>query len=344
MDSIQSGHMNNNAIEKICAHFDLGTPIKHAQRVHGGLLHLMWRIDTDKASYAIKQLSKDMDLTDERVIKNYEVSERIASHFVAHGVPAVSAIEKSGKYLVIIDGTGFLVYPWVDAKALDEHAISENHALKIAQVLAKMHAINLNVPEITNPEFNPITLEQILALIDKAEKFLCPFSAALRKNQKNILAANEAYLNAVPVLRAHVVVSHGDLDQKNILWDSNNNPILIDWESSFHKINPTYDIINTAFYWSGITTNFNKELFFKIINAYQKAGGVINTKQVEAAFYGTFTWIGWLVYNIERSCAKGESENKTTGIEQVNQTLATILRLQALIPALIRSFSDGRRA
>ena len=69
----------------------------------------MWRLNTNKASFAIKQLSKDIVLTDERVIKNYELSERIASHFVALGVPAVSAIEKSDKYLFIINGTGFLV-------------------------------------------------------------------------------------------------------------------------------------------------------------------------------------------------------------------------------------------
>ncbi len=157
----------------------------------------------------------------------------------------------------------------------------------------------------------------------------------MRGNQNNILVANEAYQNAMPTLKTHIIVSHGDLDQKNILWDIDNNPILIDWESAC-KINPTYDIINTAFYWSGITSDFDKDLFFKMIVAYQKAGGVINKEHVVAACYGSFSWIGWLVYNIERSCAPGESEHKNVGIEQVNQTLATILRLQTVIPEVIK--------
>jgi thiamine kinase-like enzyme/RimJ/RimL family protein N-acetyltransferase len=327
--------VNNNHIKAICHHFNLGAPIQVPTRVHGGLLHIMWRLDTDKGSYAVKQLSKDINLKNEQVIKNYELSERLASRFVAHDIPGICAIAQSGKYLFMIEGTGFLVYPWVNAKALDQHAVSEHHALKIATILAKMHCLNLDEPEITQPEFYTHTNQKILELFDKAVKFVCPFAANLRKNQKNILAANEAYQNSIPTLKTHIIVSHGDLDQKNVLWDSSNNPILIDWESSC-KINPTYDIINTAFYWSGITSTFDKDLFFKMIEAYQKAGGVINKDHVVAACYGAFSWIGWLVYNIERSCVSGNSEHKAMGIEQVNQTLATILRLQTIMPEVIK--------
>ena len=77
----------------------------------------------DKGSYAIKQLSKDIDLQDDQVIKNYEFSESIASRFSALGIPAVSAIENTGQYLFMGDETGFLLYPWVDAKALDQNAV-----------------------------------------------------------------------------------------------------------------------------------------------------------------------------------------------------------------------------
>lgn len=324
--------MNQNDLIHLTQHFNLGIPKQKPQRVHGGLLHIMWRIDTDKGSYAVKQLSKDI-VPNERISK---ISEGIASRFAAQGIPAVCAIEKSGQYLFTIDGTGFLVYPWVEAKALDQHAISESHALKIAAILAKMHRINLDEPEINHPEFYTKTNEQILAAFDKAESFGCSFVSNLRKNQDNILAASQAYQSAIPVLKTHLVVSHGDLDQKNVLWDSNNNPILIDWEAAC-KINSTYDIINTAFYWSGITIGFNKELFFKMIESYQKAGGIINRDDVTAACYGTFNWMAWLVRNIERSCVKDESELKTVSIEQVNQTVGTILRLQSVIPEVIKN-------
>lgn len=325
--------MNQAHLNNLIQNFNLGQQLQPPERVHGGLLHIMWRLDTDKGSYAIKQLSKDIDLKNEQIIKNYELSEKIASRFVANGIPGICSIAQSNKYLFIIDGTGFLVYPWVKAKALDQHAVSEPHALKIAEILAKMHRLNLDDPEIIQPEFYTHTNQKILELLDKAKNFNCPFARDLKKNQNNILVSNEAYQNAIPTLKTDTVISHGDLDQKNVLWDIDNNPILIDWESAC-TINPTYDIINTAFYWSGITSNFDKDLFFKMIEAYQKAGGIINKDHLVAACNGSFNWIGWLAYNIERSCVVGESEHKNVSIEQVNQTLATILRLQMIMPTL----------
>lgn len=327
--------MNQNHLMHISLHFNLGQPLESPIRVHGGLLHIMWRVDTDKSSYAIKQLSKDIDLTDERVIKRYELSEQIASSFMVHGIPGVCALLQSDKHLFMIDGCGYLAYPWVHAKALDQHAVLENHALKIAEILAKMHCLNLDEPEITEAQFYTHTNQKILELVDKAENFNCPFAENLKENHQKILAANASYQKAIPILKTHHIVSHGDLDQKNVLWDLDNNPILIDWEAAC-KINPTYDMISAAFYWSGITSSFDKDLFFKMIEVYQKSGGVINKEHVVAACYGSFSWIDWLVYSIERACVSDDSEHKNVGIEQVNQTLATILRLQRLLPEIIK--------
>ena len=77
--------MNKDNLSYLIQHFYLGQPRRIPERVYGGLLHTMWRLDTDKGSYAIKQLSKDIDLKNEHVIKNYELSESIVSRFVALG-------------------------------------------------------------------------------------------------------------------------------------------------------------------------------------------------------------------------------------------------------------------
>ena len=201
----------------------------------------------------------------------------------------------------------------------------------------RLRPINLEVPEIVGTEFGIHTNDKILELINKAESLNCPFANDLRRNQDKIFAINDAYQNAIPILKQEIIVSHGDLDQKNVLWDVYDNPILIDWESAC-KVNPTYDIINTAFYWSGITTdNFNQALFIEIIRSYQRSGGIINQNHVEAAFYGTYSWLGWMVYNIERACKTDPSSlnQKEIGVEQVQQTLQTILKLNFVIPKLI---------
>ncbi len=105
--------MNPSHLVRLCKDFELGSLLNTPTSVHGGLLHLMWRVNTTSGSYAIKQLSPKIDLTNTAIIKNYNLTERIATRFAKHGIPAVHAINASNTYLEIIDGIGFLIYPWV---------------------------------------------------------------------------------------------------------------------------------------------------------------------------------------------------------------------------------------
>ncbi len=89
------------------------------------------------------------------------------------------------------------------------------------------------------------------------------------------------------------------------------------------------------FFWSGITTKFDKALFFKMLETYQKSGEIIDKDSIEAAFYGSFICIDWLAYNIERATNATDIEQKALGVEQAHLTLETMLRLYALVPDLI---------
>jgi Ser/Thr protein kinase RdoA (MazF antagonist) len=331
--------MNHTQLTKLCKAFELGTPINVPQKVLGGLLHIMWRINTDKGSYAVKQLSPDIDLRNETIIKNYNLTEEIASRFLEHEIPAISAIKHAGKYLTLIDGIGFLIYPWVDAQPIHHDTASEFHALQIAKMLAKIHFINLDIPEIAEPEFDVHSNDTLTELIRQANSCKCIFAPALNKLENDITAININYQNTLPLLKKHVIISHGDLDQKNVLWDKSGNPILIDWECA-RKLNPTHEIVDASLNWSGIATNFDKTLFTKMMQTYSMAGGRLNKNLLQAAFNGVLgNWINWMVYNIKRACVKQESEQKTLGIEQVNQVLITITTLKNIIPDLMTSLT-----
>jgi len=62
-------------------------------------------------------------------------------------------LNKSGKHLLICNNTGYLVYPWVNAKALDSDAINSVCACKVVEVFSAMHKLDLNIPEISEPTF-----------------------------------------------------------------------------------------------------------------------------------------------------------------------------------------------
>jgi Ser/Thr protein kinase RdoA (MazF antagonist) len=332
--------MNNTHLIGICDLFKLGLPIGEPERIFGGLLHKIWRVSTEKSSYAIKQLSSNIDLTNKAIVQNYNLTEEIASRFSEQKIPALSALSQKGTYLNMLGDTGFLIYPWEDGAPLQKDMVSEYHALKIATILAKMHAINLSVPEITEPEFDIHSSAYLIEVIQKAKHHQCPFSNTLIELQSDILVINTAFQNSVFLLKKQVVVSHGDLDQKNVLWDKINNPILIDWECA-RKLNPTHELVNTCLDWSGITTNFNKDIFLKMIRAYSASDGHLDNNILPAAFNAVLgNWINWMAYNIERACMI-ELEQKTLGIEQVTQVLRTIIKLKNIIPELIENILEN---
>jgi hypothetical protein len=47
----------------VAERFGVGTPRRPMERVHGGLLNRMWRLDTDEGSFAVKELNLHRDWT-----------------------------------------------------------------------------------------------------------------------------------------------------------------------------------------------------------------------------------------------------------------------------------------
>lgn len=332
--------MNQNHLIALCKIFKLGTPIDEPQRVYGGLLHTMWRVNADSASYAVKQLSPHIDLTKEDIVHNYDLTEDIACRFSEKGIPAIFALKQAGNYLTLLDGTGFLIYPWVEAKSIHQDTVSEYHALMIANMLAKMHQINLDVPDMATPKIiDNHSNEYLIKMFGKAQSHHCPFAAKLIENQQAIIAINSDYQNTISLLNQQLIVSHGDLDPKNVLWDQYNKPLLIDWECA-RKLNPTLVIVHASLDWSGITANFNKDTFIKMMEVYIDSGGPINKSNLQAAFDSVLgNWINWMVYNIERACLIDDPEQKALGIEQVDHVLRTIINIKSITPDLMNSLA-----
>ncbi|HFL2713454.1 TPA: aminoglycoside phosphotransferase family protein [Legionella pneumophila] len=325
--------MNKKQLETICKRLNIKQVRELPKRVYGGLLHKMWYLESNGSQFAVKQLNDRIQLTEE-VRLQYELTEEIAFQFSQHDIPAIHAIKTENNYLMFAEDEAFLVYPWVEAKALDKDAISEMHAIKIATILAKIHRINLDVPELDSQEFDIHPNEKIISLIDQSVSQNLVFKEQLKNDQLVITEINELYQKAIPILQSTSVVSHGDLDQKNVLWDESASPFLIDWESA-QKLNPTYEMVNCALDWSGITTPlFNKSLFINLLKTYASSGIAINKDHLKAAFYGVLgNWINWLVYNIERSFSSVK-EQQNIGVEQVLQVLPTIFQVKSSIAEL----------
>lgn len=303
--------------------------------MYGGFHHKMWRLNTDSGSYAIKQLAVDVDLGCTETTSQYNVTESIAERFSECGIPAIFALKQQANYLQIVGGAGYLVYPWTDAVALGRHEITAVHAIMVAGILAKMHRANIVVPELkeTPPDFH--AEEKMILLVNRAQECNIRNANTLSEQLPYFLRIVASHKTAIGDLENSLVISHGDLDHKNVLWSAVGDPLLIDWESA-RRLNPTYEIVLEALDWSGITSTFQHGLFTEIISAYKRAGGVIDGDSLQASFHCILgDWLNWLMFNVGRTVDLEDAEQRLIGTEQVDLALATILRLERQLPNLM---------
>ena len=317
-------NMNQEHLNKICTLLNLGEPISVAEKVIGGLLHEIWKVKTTRGIYAIKKINLAEPL-DAKTRQHYETTEQVAKIFQRHGVATSISITHNERSLIDIDNDSYLVFPWIEAQTLASNIISAAHALKIAQLVAKMHSLQLQMPGMPDPGFEVHTNDSIKDLVKKSNDQELPFAIQLNENLSSLLTINEKYQESIPLLCKTLIVGHRDLDQKNVLWDKNDDPIVIDWESAA-LLNPTQEIITAALDWSWKSTTIDTAVFDAMINTYQESGAQIDSSIIRAAFYGVLgNMLNWLLYNIKRSqdTNVSDEENKM-GVEQVNKTMHTM--------------------
>lgn len=313
---------------RLCSALGIGELKAGPVPVVGGLHHRMWRLETVRGIYAVKQLSADTDLNDPEIVYRYNTSEAIAEAFAARGIPAVYAVRRGDDYLQVIDDQGYLVHPWYDGAALDLSQISDIHALAVARILARMHRADIAFAGLEEHEFEAHPEETIVDLVELAAAFGTAHAAALRRELPALLEIVASARVAANVLASHLVISHGDLDQKNVLWSPWGEPALIDWESA-RRLHPTYEVLLEAFNWSGIGLRFDRELFRAFVAAYKEAGGVVERDAMEASYRCILgDWVYWLMYNVGRSIDQQNADQRRLGSEQVDFALAALTRLR----------------
>ena len=329
--------MNQEHLKFICRQLQLGSSeaVTSVYGSRGG--SFIWRVDTEKYSYAIKQLAPDIDLKNNKIVAKYELSETIAYRFAQQGISAVFAIEHLGKRLIFIENTGYLVYPWIEGCTLGRNEISETHAIKIAELIAKLHGINMSVPEASSLRFDIHTNDSIIKAIEKAGSLKLPFAIMLKEKQNLILNVNDIYQTAIPLLRKQTVISHGDIDQLNVLWDETGQPVLIDWESA-RRLNPTLEIVRASLSWSGNSVEgVSLPIYTHMLQTYIRSGGILDANLMVAALNAVYGgMMNWMLYNIAIACSSNIPEEKDTASKEVNSSVQSMEKLKLLIPDLVQ--------
>lgn len=266
-------------IEQVIDRFSLGRVVEPAVAVPGGLSNELWRVRTDRATYAIKRMVVNAHRPD--FVNNVEAAFVVESRAYTAGIamPAPIPVPDTGRALARVDGELVRVHRWVSGTG------GEGSAVEAVSLLAQIHtAGNRRWSEYSD-------------------------DAWLGEGWGDDIAAMAQRAAVGGPSRVLIVDSHRDLDRKNTLRRSDDGALIaLDWDAAGVTC-VIQEAVAVALDWAGV----DPEEFRTAIAAYQAAADVV----VPAQAWVFAGWIagqgGWLDYNAASRADNELGRNEATG-------------------------------
>lgn len=315
-------------VKHLCKNCGLGDPRKELQAVSGGLLHRMWRLDTNQGVFAVKQLNPVI-LQKPHIRESYRLSERIAGEMAARGIPAVAAIECNGDPVQEVGEHTLMVYRWIEGKTLLPEQVELEQGRVMGTLLGQMHALKLEIAALPQPEWEHLRVDDWDLLTVHAYDAGISWATPIRAVMHKLIEWSKLSEQAGEQLSSTYVVSHRDLDQKSVIWQDERIPWLIDWEAA-GLVNPTMELVSVALDWSGLATGVVREdIFSAVMESYVQSGGMVRNAGIDAIYGVMGIWLSWLVFNMRRSLGESvlDEEERQVGIRETPLALARLRTL-----------------
>lgn len=295
--------MLDEKIAKLCRAQGLGELLAPPVPVSGGYLHKMLRVETARGVFAVKILNPDIMMRPE-ALENMRNGERVNSEFAIQNAEWNVCASLGG--VAECDGAYFIIYPWVEGASVFAPQITVEHCRVMGHVLGCIHQADVRIPGM-EPE---AALRQ-------------PFDWSLTEDG-NVRCWDAAALDGLRRLQGMQVISHRDLDPKNVMWQGM-RPCIIDWEAAGY-VNPWQELIELLNYWAD-----DEPKARAMIAAYARHMDVQDADWEAAIAAGMDGMLGWLHYNLRRAAGlEGTSpEDKAAGEGHVCATLQELHRYEA---------------
>ncbi len=322
--SVNDGTVLYALLEKCVEEIGFGHLLEAPEQLSGGLLHRMFRVKTEKGLFALKLLNDEI-MKRPQALRNMRLSEKAAEELKSI-VPLAGAIQIWGAHVHNCHEHWFMVYPWLEGKSIFPPAIQPAYCMRMGQILADIHGADVQVDgmEIEKPDDENRDWKHLISLCrndEWKEKMVTLLPCILQWERKGCEAALK--------LAGEQVISHRDLDPKNVMWQGM-QPILIDWEAAGY-INPWQEMAECLFYWCDDGHgNLKKGCFQAFVAAYGEKiplHGAPWQEALNAAYKGC---IEWLYYNLRRAAGLEREEEVPMGAQQVKLTLEALQNRERL--------------
>lgn len=321
-------------IFEFCEKFNLGIVKGEVSPVSGGLLHSMYRVETGTGVYAIKVLNREVMLRP-TALQNMINSEKIA-HALDGVVPLVAAKEFDGKHVVEFENSWFMVFDWLEGTSVFAPEITVGHCAKMGELLGKIHASDVEV-EGMEPE------EEVRDVFAWEKQDGSDAMASFKAFLPELLALDAEVVRALKISSSHQVISHRDLDPKNMIWQGN-QPYIIDWEAAGY-VNPYQELAEVLNYWITDADGSYSFVKFEAVMRQYAAGMNITSVEWDTVLLCSFDgMLGWLEYNVRRAAGilGNSEEDRKEGERQVIETITEIKKQRAQMIQLRRWLDEFR--
>lgn len=320
-------------LESLCNKYGLGTVTNIPTQVSGGLLHKMYCVETTKGRFAVKVLNPDIMKRNEALhntICAEKIAEKICASFeqmqddVLRNASIVVAKKMQDNHVLEMDGAYYMVFDWLEGKSVFAPDITKKHCEEIGRALGRIHAANIQIDGVEKEQTSRQAYNWDV-LFYEAKKKNAECYEALKNVLTDLKHWDNGVISAWKELSQEQVITHRDLDPKNIMWVGT-KPFLIDWEAAGY-VNPHQELVEVINYWiTDVNGAYDEAKFQALVNAYQENVRLKNVNW-EAVLMSSFDgMLGWLEYSIKRAVGM-EGSTDQDKIEGANQTVGTIAEL-----------------
>ncbi|WIN00244.1 aminoglycoside phosphotransferase family protein [Actinoplanes oblitus] len=298
----------------------LGTPTGPMVRVHGGFANRMYRLDTDRGSFAVKELN----LVDRRWPYHAEDVFRFERAAFTAGIPMPEPVSA---------GHRVLVHRWVEGETMPEAPVTPAYAFEIGEILARLHALDTGW---TGAAVDGPAARDWPGLAARARATGQPWAAELTSRAGTFVAiADFVDTCARP---GPVVVTHRDIQPWNLL-SHRGRPVVLDWELS-GPLDLSGELGSTAFSLAkgpGFD-DIRPAVFHAVLDGYVAGGGTLPPWGPGWFAFLIGGWLGHTRWNIVRCLAgveTGSGPDLALSRESARDGISGLPVLFARLPALL---------
>lgn len=272
--------------------------------VGGAWSNRVYRLTTQQSRFAVKEILNPWGDAGWR--DWLEVAWRFELQAYAAGIEMPEPIPSpvDGGCLAWIDGTdgadpiAVRLHRWVDGRAHDPGPASRPVAEWAGRVLATLHGLDPRPVEVGGlPSRNRETVERWPELVSLARDARAGWTGLMVQTEP-VVRAIAALADEAAEVAGPEVMSHGDLDQKNIVL-SPTGPVLCDWDAAAPHA-PRQELVDAAM---SLAAWKRFHVARAVIASYEAATGRPVT--VTAADLGPtmLSSLDWIRFNVERALA-----------------------------------------